>query len=314
MELERRRSESIGSDDTHATLAGDDDAAVGISHDLEMDLKTPTVARHRVADVGSELDLSAAGPMSHLLHSLLLRVADVEHARPTVTAEEHNTLQKRVTELERENLTALKSHNALLAIRNEDLANLIKVRGLLAEENREHAAFRRLREDDLENVLALREKLAKATWSGKLSTATASVADRRSSGSGESVTPIQQKRSSKSDSADLWQQAKTAAMEQRVLELEKANAELRAAALAQPVSYSAPVAVAATATPDQLLLTRVENMFEDSLRQRERMATRMQLLRSEKEGLLKEVAGLEDRNGELEALVERLKRGISMGH
>ncbi|KIW64729.1 hypothetical protein PV04_09643 [Phialophora macrospora] len=300
LEIQRKRSESVTSDDTHATLAEQEDV-----HEVEMDLKTPTVARHRVSNEEA-LGLDAAGPMSYLLHSLLLRVADVERAQPTVMAGDYEILQSRVAELERENQKILKAHNDLLALRNDDLMNLIKVRDLLAEEKREHAAIRKLRDDDLENVLVLREKLAKATWSGKMQIATSQPQDRRSILGGGSITPILPHRISRSDSDDLWQQAKTAAMEQRVLELEKANASLKAAQ---------PAADVKAPEIDQLM-SRVENMFEDSLRQRERMATKVQQLRSEKDGLQKEVATLEDRNGELEALVERLKRGVNtrVGH
>ena len=53
-------------------------------------------------------------------------------------------------------------------------------------------------------------------------------------------------------------------------------------------------------------------MVEDGLRHRERMATKVQQLRSEKESLQKELASLEDRDGELEALMERSKRGASI--
>ncbi|KAJ9604238.1 hypothetical protein H2200_011072 [Cladophialophora chaetospira] len=301
LELQRSRSESVNSDDTHATLAEEE------GHDApEMDLKTPTVPRHTVAHA-TELGLQAAGPMSQLLQSLLLRVADVERAQPTVMAEDYATMQSRLAELERENNATLQSHKDLLAIRNEDLVNLIRVRGLLADERREHAAMRKLRDEDLENVLILRGKLAKATWSGKMQIATSPTMKRQSYLGGGPTTPTLPPRMSRTSSDDLWQQAKKAALEQRVLELEKANAELKATQ--SSVSTATPIA-----TAGDLVLSRVESMFEDSLKQREKMATKVQQLRSEKEGLQKEVASLEDRNSELEALVERLKRGTSAGH
>lgn len=293
LELERTRSGSVASIDTHATLAEEE-----LTDGHEMDLKTPTVPRHKVSNT-TELGSQAAGPMSQLLHSLLLRVADVERAQPTVMAENHAATQTRLAELERENQAMLKSHNDLLAIRNEDLMNLIKVRGLLADERREHDAMRKLRDEDLENVLVLRGKLAKATWSGKMQISTSPSPKRLSYFGGGPTTPTAvPQRLSRSSSDDLWQQAKKAAMEQRVLELEKANAELKAAQ-ANPST---------TAPAGDLLASRIENMFEDSLKQREKMATKVQQLRSEKEGLQKDVASLEDRNGELETLVERLER------
>ena len=298
LELQRTRSnESVASDDTHATLADEDDGL-----EAEMDLKTPTATRHRLT-TETELDMQTAGPMSHLLHSLLLRVADVERAQPTVMADDYAAQQTSITDLERENQSLLKSRNDLLTLRNDDLTNLIKVRDLLATERREHAAMRRLRNEDLENVLILREKLAKATWSSPARPASPAL-ERRSYLGGGTMTPPT--RMSRPSGDDLWQQAKTAAMEQRVLELEKANAELRAAQVSS--------AGGARAAAGDGLLARVENMFEDSLKQRERMATKVQQLRSEKEMLQKELAGLEDRNSELEALVERLKRGANVGH
>ncbi|OAP62611.1 hypothetical protein AYL99_01838 [Fonsecaea erecta] len=306
LEMQRKRSVSVVTDDSHATLAED------TSTPDDMDLKTPTVMGLKLSHEPEEQLVSepappieTAGPMSDLLRSILLRVADVERSHPTIMSRDYNQLQTRITELERENQTILKNHADLLSLRNEDLSNLIKVRHLLAEEKRGHAAMRKLRDEDLENVLMLRGKLARATWSGRVQTS--QPQDRRSILSGGAITPIPQ-RLSRSDSDDLWQQARSAAMEQRVLELEKVNTELRAR------SMTAPSNSASGAIGGDVLLSRVETMFEDSLRHREKMATKVQQLRSEKEVLQKEVATLEDRNAELEALVERLKRGVNLGH
>ncbi|EXJ65939.1 uncharacterized protein A1O5_10915 [Cladophialophora psammophila CBS 110553] len=311
LETQRKRSESVVTDDSHATLAEDTSA----TDQGDMDLKTPTVTGMKLSDDTDELLISSpappfesAGPMSVLLHSILLRVADVERSHPTIMSKDYDQLQIRVTELERENQAIIKNHADLLSLRNEDLSNLIKVRDLLAEEKRVHAAMRKLRDEDLENVLTLRGKLAKATWSGRLQTS--QPQERRSLMGGGAITPLPQ-RLSRSDSDDLWQQARTAAMEQRVLELEKANSELRTRSMTAP-SVGA-IAVASGSTGD-MLLSRVEAIFEDSLRHREKMATKVQQLRSEKEALQREVATLEDRNAELEALVERLKRGLNVGH
>jgi hypothetical protein len=305
LEMQRRLSESVASEDSHATLA-DEQSDGDDAHDMDMDLKTPTVPRMS-ASIDSPIDFQAAGPMSKLLHSLLQRVANVERAQPTIMAEDHTSLQDRIVELERENSSMLRSYNDLLALRNDDLMNLIKIRGLLADERHEHAAMRRLRDEDLENVLILREKLAKDTWSGKLQNSTPSASpqmERRNTVNNRNSRPV---------SDDLWQQAKTAAMEQRVLELEKANAELRAAAVATPATVpTAGHPMAPIFSGGGELMTRVETMFEDSLRQREKMASKVQQLRSEKEQLQKEVHTLEDRNGELEVLVERLKRSVNV--
>ncbi|KIW87872.1 uncharacterized protein Z519_11456 [Cladophialophora bantiana CBS 173.52] len=311
LEMQRKRSESVVTDDSHATLAEDNSTT---DHG-DIDLKTPTVTGMKLSDDTDELLISnpappfeSVGPMSVLLHSILLRVADVERSHPTIMSKDYDQLQIRITELEREHQAILKSHADLLSLRNEDLSNLIKVRDLLAEEKRGHAAMRKLRDEDLENVLILRGKLAKATWSGRLQTS--QPQERRSLMGGGAITPLPQ-RLSRSDSDDLWQQARTAAMEQRVLELEKANSELRTRSMTTPSAGA--TAVAGGSTGD-VLLSRVEAMFEDSLRHREKMATKVQQLRSEKEALQREVATLEDRNAELEALVERLKRGVNVGH
>ncbi|KIW33206.1 uncharacterized protein PV07_00075 [Cladophialophora immunda] len=312
LEMQRSRSESVATDDSHATLAED----ASTIDQADMDLKTPTVTGLRVSDEPEEqlvgnpaLPFESTGPMSDLLHSILLRVADVERSHPTIMSKDYDQLQSRITELERENQAILRNHADLLSLRNEDLSNLIKVRDLLAEERRGHAAMRKLRDEDLENVLMLRGKLAKATWSGRLQSS--QPQDRRSVLGGGATTPLPQ-RLSRSDSDDLWQQARTAAMEQRVLELEKANTELRTQSMTAP--NTGAISLASGATGGDVLLNRVETMFEDSLRHREKMATKVQQLRSEKEALQKEVATLEDRNAELEALVERLKRGVNLGH
>ncbi|KIW86499.1 hypothetical protein Z517_01897 [Fonsecaea pedrosoi CBS 271.37] len=312
LEMQRKRSESVATDDSHATLAED----ASTTDQADMDLKTPTVAGLKlpnetedqlVSDPSSSLE--TAGPMSNLLRSILIRVVDVERSHPTIMSNDYNELQTRLTELERENQNILRNHADLLSLRNEDLSNLIKVRDMLAEERRGHAAIKKLRDEDLENVLMLRGKLAKATWAGRLQTS--QPQDRRSILGGGSITPTLQ-RTSRPESDDLWQQARTAAMEQRVLELEKANTELRTRSITAPSVGTLPVAHGATG--GDLPWSRVEAMFEDSLKHREKMATKVQQLRSEKEALQKEVATLEDRNAELEALVERLKRGFSAVH
>ena len=277
MQLERR--DSISTENSNSTLALD-------LHNEELDLKTPTI-RQKVlesttpnfSDDTSDLPAinEMAGPMEHLLQSLLRQVVVAERSRPTIMADNYARLQRRLDALEAEKRGWIDRHEALLILRDDDLTSLVQVRGLLANERREHAAIRKLRDDDLDNVFVLREKLAQATWS-KLQRPTPAVASVRQS---------------RTEGDDLWQVAKTAAMEQRILELEKANKELRAQM---------------TESGTGGIISRVENMFEDSLKHREKMATKVHQLRSEKEGLQKEVATLEDRNTELEAVIERLQR------
>lgn len=311
LQQQHSRRESVSTNASHSTLAEEIEIPKHhVVEEIDMDLKTPTAGRMSMKgeadgeentstkshdadefNLATKQSLPPAGPMERLLHSLLRKVTDVERGAPTVMAEEYEKLNQRLQALEKEKMAFIEAHAALLTIRNDDLCNLIKVRGLLAEERREHAAIRKLRDEDLENVLVLREKLAHATWS-KPQQHPAPQQQRRSSGS-RSPTP----RQSRSVGDDLWQQARTAAMEQRVLELERANSELRAQK--EPVGAGD-------------VLRRVESMFDDSLKHREKMASRVQQLRSEKEALQREVSVLEDRNTELEALVERLQRDTSL--
>ena len=88
LDMQRQSSDSGGSDDTHATLAEEQQDDL---HEVDMDLKTPTIPRRQFSE-----DVDAAfqpsGPMSQLLHSLLMRVADVERAQPTVMAEQYDVV------------------------------------------------------------------------------------------------------------------------------------------------------------------------------------------------------------------------------
>ncbi|KAH8689042.1 hypothetical protein BGW36DRAFT_365576 [Talaromyces proteolyticus] len=163
------------------------------------------------------------GPLETQLLDLLSKVAALESSQPTVMASDYVDLQTRLSEVEARNASLQSRHEALYALRDEDLASTIKTRVLLADERREHEAIRRLRDDDLKNVFELREKLARATWAQQSSSSNQTLEKQRTS-------PMTSKRQSlpQPNSADLWQAAKTAAMEQRVLELESANSDLRA--------------------------------------------------------------------------------------
>jgi len=231
----------------------------------------------------------SAGPLERMLRDLLPQIAHIEHSEPTVMASDYSALQARVEALEAEKSTWETRHSALFALRDEDVANLIKVRGLLADERRAHDALKLLREDDLQNNVSLREKLAKATWSSPTPPRTHSARSTLSM----SGSPGGQ---------DLWQAAKTAAMEQRVLELEKHNEELRA-------QQKAPTLEAPEMGTEERIL--LEHVMEDGLKYRERMGARIQSLRCEKENLSKELHQMEDRNHELEAQVDRYKRQLA---
>lgn len=284
---ESGRRDSISTDHTTSTLA------MELPHDDELNLKTPTV--HHIP-----LDLTpspsptpeespvirpnhVAGPMEQLLQSLLQKVADAEQSRPTVMAQDYLDLKSRVYELEAEKKTWEDRYQAYFAVRDEDLTNLLKLREMLAQERREHDAIRRLRDEDLANVLMLREKLAQALWAKP-----------------QRPVSIFSARQSRTEGDDLWQSAKSAAMEHRILELEAANKELQTQAMSRGP------------TDTQGLMNRMETMFEENLKHREKLATKMQQLRSEKEALQKGMAALEDRNTELESVVERLQRNLAI--
>lgn len=282
-----RRRYSASTQNSSSTLALDPAEVV----QQELDLKTPTVGTrldHPAPPEGVHNDANhtSAGPMEQLLRSLFRKVTDAERRQPTIMAEDYARLRQRVDELEAENHTWAERYQTYFAVRDEDLTNLLKVRDLLAQERREHAAMRQLRDEDLENVLMLREKLAKATWSRPSLARSASTSSARQS---------------RTEGDDLWRAAKTAAMEHRILELEAANEVLRA-----------QIATSSNAKPAEstLVVARMETMFEDSLKYREKMATRVQQLRSEKDALQKEVAALEDRNLQLEAKLESSQRRI----
>ncbi|KAI1621767.1 hypothetical protein EDD37DRAFT_611279 [Exophiala viscosa] len=278
------RRDSISTDHSMSTLAMD------IPHDEDLNMKTPTV--HHLPldfapDTPDEPEVThpshVAGPMEQLLQSLLQKVAHAEQSRPTVMAQDYLDLKSRVYELEAEKKTWEDRYQAYFAVRDEDLTNILKTREMLARERREHEAIRQLRDEDLANVLMLREKLAQALWS-KPQRPVSMLSSRQSRIGGD----------------DLWQTAKSTAMEHRILELETANKELQTQV------------TAGGSTDTKSLMSQMENMFEENLKHREKLASKMQQLRSEKEAMQKELAVLEDRNTELETVVERLQRNLTV--
>lgn len=283
----RSRSKRTGSASTQNTIS----TLAMEPHEEEMNLKTPTEPKDFIdsttistaPDDASETPAPRmpAGPMEQLLRSLLRKVADAERSRPTIMTAEYEIVQQRVTKLEAENKTHAANYEALMAIRCEDLENLIKIRDQLAKERHEHDATKALREDDLANVYTLRDKLAQMTWAQPRSTSVGRMSIRQSRTEGD----------------DLWQVAKTAALEHRIVELEQANKALQAR-----VSTSGP----------SEMMSRVELMFEESLKYREKMASKIQQLRSEKEALQKEVSAQDDRNTELEVFTQKLQRNVRL--
>lgn len=180
----------------------------------------------------STQQVGTAGPISTQLTTLLSQISVLESSTPTVMASDYTALQTRLSALEAKNATLLSNRESLFSLRDEDVSNLIKIRTLLAQERRQHEALRKLRDDDLQNVIELRNKLAQATWanhsrSASPSSVSAGSVSHRRMEKAQSVSASMSVSSSSNQSNDLWQTAKTAALEQRVLELESANADLR---------------------------------------------------------------------------------------
>ncbi|QGA20128.1 hypothetical protein EYB26_007829 [Talaromyces marneffei] len=173
--------------------------------------------------------IEPTGPLSNQLHNLFSQITLLESSTPTVMAADHAALQQHITTLELEKSSLLSKREALYSLRDEDVSNLIKIRGLLCEERRAHEALRKLRDEDLQNVLELRNKLAQATWANqsRLVSSPPSAVSTIGSISYRRMEKAQSLSSAQSSNQDLWQTAKTAALEQRVLELESANADLR---------------------------------------------------------------------------------------
>jgi hypothetical protein len=313
VELDLSRRESTSTSHSHSTLALD---RLGHPDSDEMDPKTPkathmSISESQVSPSTIYSDHPPPGPLESQLLSLLSSISLIERDRPTIMSNDYATLQSQLSTLQAEKATWSTRHETLFALRDEDVTNLIKVRGLLADERRAHAEIRKLRDNDIHNVIELRGKLAEATWAIERGNGSANGASFRLERS-----PSAARQSRGPESADLWQAAKTAAMEQRALELEGANKELRAQveALSHQLESakkeaSAQTTVMGAAGMNGGASTRwVESILEDSALHREKMAAKLQQLRGEKEVLRKEAERMEDRVEELEGVVARLQR------
>ncbi|KAF2230300.1 hypothetical protein EV356DRAFT_454170 [Viridothelium virens] len=209
-----------------STLAGDD-------RDYDFPEKTPTATEHvrelNFDDEDSEEDEPPAphipGPLEQQLAALMSKVVFLERENPTiaVSPEEYDGLKEKVSVLEAEKIQWNKRHEALFALRDEDVENNILIRGLLAKERYDHESMKKLRDDDLNNVLVLRSKLADATRKLQRLDGT----PQNSPSARGSSTPRERPRSivmeRRDTSNDLFQAARNAALEQRALELEQAN-------------------------------------------------------------------------------------------
>ncbi|OAX82735.1 hypothetical protein ACJ72_02918 [Emergomyces africanus] len=305
--------------------------------------KTPTFRDRRI-DLASDLESFDSeedppripGPLEKQLSALMSKIIFIEQENPIISVSqgEYASLAERVEILEAEKAATAKRHEAIFELRDEDVANLMKVRALLAAERHEHAAFRKLRDDDLNNVIVLRGKLCDAIRK----------IDRleRPGGQGQ-ATPTRRPKSSMSverrDTSDLFQAAKNAALEQRALELEKANEELigQLAAATQNTAFRATSDQAWRTVVDELESklrqkeeemveirrssmdstfmdwTRLESLLDEHGTFREKTAQRLQQLRSENEALHRELHRREDENLSLESKLKNMQRTSNAG-
>ncbi|KAF2503351.1 hypothetical protein BU16DRAFT_555354 [Lophium mytilinum] len=336
--------ESIREDESETRSRG---STLADEQDFEFPEKTPTSLKPKaLPEDEKEIDLvpepRVIGPLEQQLSALLSKVVFLERENPTIAVhpDEYRKMQDRIKSLEAEKATWQKRHEALFALRDEDVENNIKIRGLLAKERRDHEAMKKLRDEDLENVLVVRSKLAEATR--KLD---------RLEKTGAAFTPNGRPKSvalERRNTTDLFQAARNAALEQRALELEKANQDLlsQIAALKQGMSATATsgstdkvtahAALRDTVSDLQFKLRqkdeelararvggggvtagtssidwhRIEALHEAHSTHREKSAQRLQQLRSEKETLQRELHKYEDENAALEAKVENLQRRL----
>lgn len=170
------------------------------------------------------------GPLESQLAALMSKVMQIESGNPiaSVTPKEHEGMKARIKTLEQEKLSMTKRYEAIWAIRDDDVANNVKIRGELAKARRDLEAMTRLRDEDLANVQAVRLKLADTTR--QLDRLKAQGAGAGASGR---VSPSRGGRPpsmflERRDTTDLFAAAKAAALEQRALEMEKRNADLLA--------------------------------------------------------------------------------------
>ncbi|KAJ4286811.1 hypothetical protein N0V90_013063 [Kalmusia sp. IMI 367209] len=308
---------------------------------VKMDLRMDKVAEEPASPMPAP---HVPGPLESQLAALMSKIMFIEAKNPvaSVTPEDYADMKSRLKTLEEEKRTWTKRHEAIWALRDEDVENNIKIRGYLAKARRELEAMTKLRDEDLVNVQVVRLKLADANRQLDRLQAQGAAASGRASPSrgGRPPSMFLERR----DTTDLFAAAKAAALEQRALELEKRNADLlsqietlkgganiddlnrltahqawkehvsgietklkaRDAEIVQLRSSKGAGAVAPSgATPTSgVEWHRVEAIHEEHASYRERMGGKLQALRSEKESLQKELHRKEDECHALEVKVQ----------
>jgi hypothetical protein len=273
------------------------------------------------------------GPLESQLAALMSKLIYIERADPVVSVEpaEYQELTTRLKKVEEEKEQLWERHTAIWVLRDEDLQNNIKIRGLLAQKDRQLEAMTALRDEDLANVQLVRIKLAEKTRDVER---LQSQAGTRSPTRGRPGSFIERRATN-----DLFAAAKSAALEQRVLELEKRNsdlvtqvetlrgganiddlnrmtahqawketvADLEAQLKAKTLQLSQQQnGSSAEVTPSEW--SRVEAIVQENGAYRESVGRKLQALRSEKEALQKLLHAKEDECHALELSVQSLRR------
>jgi multidrug efflux pump subunit AcrA (membrane-fusion protein) len=261
----------------------------------------------------------------------------------SVTPDDYNDMKARLQALENEKKTWQKKHEALYALRDEDVENNIKIRGMLAKARRDLEAMTKLRDEDLVNVQVVRAKLSDATRNLER---LQSQNGRSSPSRGRPISTMERR-----GTMDLFAVAKAAALEQRALELENRNndllqqlsdlkggssiddlnrmtahkawkdnvtdLELRLKAKDTEISRlrtggASASASAASGPAPASDWHRLDAVHEEHASYREKVGGRMQALRSEKEALQKELHRKEDENHVLEVKIQSLQRRVNL--
>ncbi|KAF2106484.1 hypothetical protein BDV96DRAFT_617348 [Lophiotrema nucula] len=248
--------ESSPDDDTHSRASTLNDEP-----DFEFPEKTPTSLPRKMAkDMKESSAPHIAGPLEQQLASLMSKLIFIERENPvvSVTPEDYKELQDRVKVLEEEKKTWWKRHEAIWALRDEDVENNIKIRGMLAKDRRALEGMTKLRDDDLVNLQIVRVKLAEATRK----------IERLESSSGRS-SPMRGRPGSmifeRRDTTDLFAKAKSDALEQRVLELEKRNSELIAQMQHMRMGVSGTASTTSVSSIDALNSVTAHKAWKDTV-------------------------------------------------
>ncbi|KAF1952660.1 hypothetical protein CC80DRAFT_421929 [Byssothecium circinans] len=210
---------------THFGLGFTDSSATTLHGGDDYDFPEKTPTRHTYAR-GAPHSSHIPGPLESQLAALMSKIVFMEQKNPviSVTPDDYAEMSARLKQLETEKKQWQKRHEAIWALRDEDVENNIKIRGLLAKARRDLEAMTKLRDEDLVNVQTVRAKLAEATRQlDKQGGGAASTSNGRQS-------PVRARPGSmfmeRRNTTDLFAAAQAAALQQRALELEKRNTDL----------------------------------------------------------------------------------------